>query len=144
MIRAMTAADTDAVCGIEKTEFGDPWDHAAVSAELCKDYSRYLVYDQSGEVLGYAGLWCLYETAELVRIAAARKRQGIGGALMAALTAAAREAGCGRIMLEVRADNAPARALYKKYGFAEISVRRGYYGSGVDAVIMEKSLAVLF
>ena len=66
-----------------------------------------------------------------------------GAALMAALTDAAEAAGCERIMLEVRADNAPAMAMYKKYGFSEISVRRGYYG-GVDAIIMERSLAVLF
>ena len=144
MIRDMTAADIEAVCRIEKNAFSDPWDTDAVSAELAKDYARYLVYDGSGVIQGYAGLWCIYETAELVRIAAEKKRQGIGGALTEAVIAAARASGCERIMLEVRADNTPARELYKKYGFSEISVRRGYYGSGVDAIIMERRLAVLF
>ena len=69
-----------------------------------------------------------------------RELSAIGGALTAAVIDAAKEAGCERIMLEVRADNIPARGLYKKYGFEEISIRRGYYGSGVDAVIMEKML----
>lgn len=136
----MTAADIEAVCRIEKNEFPDPWDNASVSEELGKDYSRYLVYDECGAVLGYAGLWCLYETAELVRIAVREKRKGIGGALMAALIDTAAEAGCERITLEVRADNTPARELYKKYGFKETSARRGYYGNGVDAIIMEKTL----
>ena len=140
MIREMTAADIEAVCGIEKSAFGDPWDSRTVAGELSKDYARYLIAERGGSVAGYAGLWCLHETAELVRIAAEKKRQGIGGALTAAVIDAAKEAGCERIMLEVRADNIPARELYKKYGFNEISIRRGYYGSGVDAVIMEKML----
>ena len=140
MIRNMTAADIESVCRIEKSAFCDPWDIGAVSDELAKDYARYLVYDECGAILGYAGLWCVYETAELVRIAAREKRHGIGGALMAELIAAAKEEGCERIILEVRADNTAARELYRKYGFREISVRRGYYGNGVDAVIMEKTL----
>ena len=139
MIREMTAADIEAVCETEKTAFRDPWDSATVAGELSKDYARYLIADNGGRVEGYAGLWCLYETAELVRIATREKRRGTGGALMEAVLDTAREAGCERIMLEVRADNAPARELYKKYGFREMSVRRGYYG-GVDAVIMEKTL----
>ena len=140
MIREMTAAEVEAVCVLEKSVFLEPCGIRTVAGELSKDYARYLIAERGGSVAGYAGLWCLYETAELVRIAAEEKRQGIGGALTAAVIDAAKEAGCERIMLEVRADNIPARGLYKKYGFEEISIRRGYYGSGVDAVIMEKML----
>jgi hypothetical protein len=39
-------------------------------------------------------------------------------------------------MLEVRADNAGAIALYERFGFERISVRRGYYPGGVDAWVM--------
>ena len=143
MIREMTAADVTAVAELEKNTFSDAWSAEVLCDELKKDYARYFVSERDGKIAGYAGIWCIYETAELVRIAAAEKRQGTGAALMAALTDAAEAAGCERIMLEVRADNAPAMAMYKKYGFSEISVRRGYYG-GVDAIIMERSLAVLF
>ena len=139
MIRGMTAADVTAAAEIERDAFSDAWSRETLCDELKKDYARYFVRERDGRIAGYAGIWCIYETAELVRIAAARKRQGTGAALMAAVTDAAKAAGCERIMLEVRADNAPAIAMYKKFGFSEISVRRGYYG-GVDAVIMEKSL----
>ncbi|TXQ07901.1 ribosomal-protein-alanine N-acetyltransferase RimI, partial [Escherichia coli] len=46
------------------------------------------------------------------------------------------------LMLEVRADNAPARALYDRRGYDVLSVRRGYYQPGnVDALVMRKMLA---
>ena len=47
-------------------------------------------------------------------------------------------------MLEVRADNVPARRLYERHGFEEVSVRRRYYrqpdGPDVDAVVMRRRL----
>jgi ribosomal-protein-alanine N-acetyltransferase len=44
-------------------------------------------------------------------------------------------------MLEVRADNAPARKLYDSKGFEVLSVRRRYYQPGdVDAQVMRLTL----
>ena len=41
------------------------------------------------------------------------------------------------LTLEVRASNLPAQALYEKYGFAKVGVRRRYYADdGEDAVVM--------
>ena len=49
--------------------------------------------------------------------------------------------GAEAMMLEVRADNAPARALYDRRGYAVLNVRRGYYQPGaVDALVMRKLL----
>ena len=42
-----------------------------------------------------------------------------------------------KLILEVSSLNIPAINLYKKYGFEQINVRKGYY-SGSDALIMEK------
>jgi ribosomal-protein-alanine N-acetyltransferase len=50
--------------------------------------------------------------------------------------------GAHEAFLEVRADNAAARAMYRSAGFAELGIRRGYYDAGrVDAVTMRKVLA---
>lgn len=134
MIRTMTAADIPAALDTDRAAFKKPWDAAEFSAELQKDYAKYFICEN-----GYGGIWCIYETAELIRIAAREPRRGTGTALMDVLLRAAKDAGCERMLLEVRESNAPAHSLYKKFGFKETSVRRGYY-EGEDAIIMEKIL----
>tara|TARA_B100001250_G_scaffold341155_1_gene309051 strand:- start:207 stop:467 length:261 start_codon:yes stop_codon:yes gene_type:complete len=41
------------------------------------------------------------------------------------------------ITLEVRASNNPAQGLYRKFGFAPVGLRRGYYqADNEDAIVM--------
>ena len=80
--------------------------------------------------------------ADLHRILVAPdvRGRGIAADLLAEMLArAARRAD--RMLLEVRRDNVPARALYRRFGFAEIATRGSYYGPGVDALVMERALA---
>ncbi len=139
MIRAMTEADISAVCTLDTQAFGKPWDSNSFADELNKDYAYYFVSEDENEITGYAGIWCIYETAELIRIAVLPKHQGkgIGRRLMAEIADCAASHGCERMMLEVRRSNENARHLYEKDGFSEISVRKGYY-NGEDAIIMER------
>ena len=53
-----------------------------------------------------------------VEVSPSARRQGLGAAITRALSATAAEQGVGRIMLQVEEDNAPARALYTRCGFA--------------------------
>ena len=49
---------------------------------------------------------------------------------------------CTEIFLEVRVDNLRAQQLYRRRGFTEIGLRRGYYQpSGADALVMRLDLA---
>ena len=67
--------------------------------------------------------------------------RGLGALLLAELEARARARGAACLMLEVRADNGPARALYDRAGFTLVSVRRRYYQPGdVDALVLRKGL----
>ena len=67
--------------------------------------------------------------------------RGIGSALLEALVGAARRRRCTEVFLEVREDNSRARGLYRRRGFAEIGVRRGYHQpANVDAIVMRKDL----
>jgi len=63
-----------------------------------------------------AGDWGVLTAVE---VDPARRRQGLGLAITAALTAAAADRGARRVLLQVETDNAPARALYSRCGFRE-------------------------
>ncbi len=139
MIRKMTKGDIPSVCHLDSEAFSDFWNDASFKDELEKDYAFYFVYEDNGEIIGYAGIWCIFETAELIRIGVLPEYQGkgIGARLMAEIEIAAKSKACERMMLEVRRGNKTARRLYEKNGFSEISVRKGYY-NGEDAIIMER------
>lgn len=140
-IRKMTAEDIPAAADADSAAFESAWDEDEFSDELKKDYSHYVVIENDGKIYGYAGIWCIYETAELIRIAVNpdMQKKGLASLLMDSITAIAKEKGCEHMLLEVRLSNEPAKALYKKSGFTQIDLRRGYY-NGEDAVIMERIL----
>lgn len=140
-IRKMTPNDVSAALEIDKEAFDEVWSEKFFEEELDKDYSYYYIAESNGENVGYIGIWCIYETAELVRIAVkpGYRRGGIANELIKKATERAKECSCERMMLEVRNGNSAARALYKKNNFFDISVRKGYYGSE-DAIIMEAKI----
>jgi [ribosomal protein S18]-alanine N-acetyltransferase len=145
-LRPMATADMRAVLRLERQLFGDEaWSRAMLAGELAQQpQSRhYLVADVGGEVAGYAGLLAAGTQGDVLTLAVAAGRwgQGTGSALLAALLAEASRRGCLEVFLEVRADNARAQLLYRRYGFTQIGVRRGYYQpSGTDALVMRKEL----
>ena len=92
-----------------------------------------------------AAIWyqCMAEQAEMIdlRVLGAERRQGFGRQLLwASLTALE---GVNTVDLEVRASNAPARALYELLGFRQAGTRPDYYATAAgreDAVLMSLSL----
>jgi [ribosomal protein S18]-alanine N-acetyltransferase len=60
-------------------------------------------------------------------IAAAHQRTGYGSSLLGEAAALARKLGARSLFLEVRPSNRAAQALYTRFGFHKIAVRRGYY-----------------
>ncbi len=101
--------------------------------------------DAAPVMAGYAGMLFVPGglQADVLTIAVRESHWGlgIGSALLDALIQAARERACAEVFLEVRADNPRAHGLYRRRGFEEIGVRRGYYQpSGADAIVMRKDL----
>jgi len=66
------------------------------------------------------------------------RRKGVASALLAHLLREAKNAK--RVKLEVRASNAAAQAFYKKHGFREAALLRGYYEDGEDGILMIREL----
>jgi ribosomal-protein-alanine N-acetyltransferase len=120
----------------------DPWSEPLFWSELAgvPDTRHYVVAAQDDEIVGYAGLMAVAGEADVQTIAVAADRQGsgLGGRLLTELIDEAGRRGCRSVTLEVRADNAAARRLYTRFGFATIAVRSGYYGPGRDGVVMRR------
>jgi ribosomal-protein-alanine N-acetyltransferase len=151
----MLAADLPAVLDLERELFPeDAWTRAMFAAEVSGRLPgrHYLVAEDDGQIVGYAGLLAPAPggsppgpggQADVMTMAVAPSRwgQGIGSALLEALLAEAAGRGCAEVFLEVRVDNPRAQSLYRRHGFAEAGLRRGYYQpSGTDALVMRRPL----
>ncbi len=90
-------------------------------------------------VLGFAGFWVMADEAHVMSVATrgACRREGIGELMLLALIDMATAMKACVVTLEVRVSNYVAQDLYKKLGFREVGIRRGYYSDNrEDAYVM--------
>jgi len=90
-------------------------------------------------IVGYASVWFMVDEAHLTSIAVrgTHRHRGVGELLLISITNLATQLNARVVTLEVRLSNLVAQALYEKYGFTKVGIRRGYYSDdGEDAVIM--------
>lgn len=154
-LRPMTAADIAPVLELENRLFPrDAWpesffydelSHAEPSASPERATRWYWVMEQRSpepRILGYAGMMCVLPIADVQTIAVAPEAQGrgLGTRLLRTIIEAARQRRAEQVLLEVRADNPGAQALYRREGFEHIHTRPRYYPGGEDALIMQKPL----
>ena len=76
-----------------------------------------------------------------VAVSPDHRRQGIASTLIEALLRRAEELQLSFVTLEVRESNAPAIALYGRFGFTPVGRRKGYYDAPKeDAILMTRLL----
>ena len=144
-VRVMTWRDIPQLAELEQELFAaDAWSAETWWAELAGRPRRdYVVLEGASGIEGYAGVDHGGDVADVMTLAVTpgRRGLGLGDLLVDTLLDKARSGGAEAVMLEVRADNDPALALYRRHGFAEVSVRRRYYQPGdVDAVVLRRRL----
>lgn len=140
-VRRMRWWDIPAVMTIEESVFpSTAWTPAQFWSELAQDDRAYFVTEVPGRVVAYGGVMVRPPTADIQTIAVEPEHHGRGIArdLLARLLTAAETGRCTEVLLEVRADNAQAIALYDAAGFTVIARRSAYYGPGEDALIMRR------
>ncbi|WP_077490211.1 ribosomal protein S18-alanine N-acetyltransferase [Sinomonas mesophila] len=145
----MAEADVPEVHALERLLFpADAWPEQMFRDELAQAQTRrYWVAEHrtpSGtRIIAYAGLMCVPPIADVQTIAVVPdfEGRGLGSALLTGLIDEARRRGAADVLLEVRADNPRAQALYRRFGFVQIHTRRRYYRDGVDALIMQLPIA---
>ncbi len=143
-IRPATLGDLSTIRGMERSIFPTPWSREMIAAELRGDASRISLLALKNEVpVGYIFCWCVVDELHVVNLGVleSERRKGFGQALLEAVMSHSLSSGASLVTLEVREENLPARAFYRRNGFKEIALRRGYYpDTGEDAVVMLKHL----
>ena len=103
------------------------------------------VDDDTLKLIGYAGGMVSDGAVEILRVGVDPqwRRRGIARELLSRVAGDARNLGAERCLLEVRADNAGAQALYKQAGLSVCGKRPRYYDDGEDALLMEGPLPIV-
>ncbi|MCH5205868.1 MAG: ribosomal protein S18-alanine N-acetyltransferase [Oscillospiraceae bacterium] len=129
------------IAAIENDCFNNPWTREMIASEAENSLSMLSVEEIGGSAAGYALGRVIAGEGELLRIGTAEcfRRRGIAEKLLTSLLEKMRERGGETCFLEVRSQNAAAVSLYKKLGFTQVGMRRGYYGDD-DALVMRKEL----
>ena len=145
VLRDMRLEDLPAVLEIERRSFAQPWSRTFFEKELATPFARLVVAVEESPasgIVGYTCRWRVSDEVHLLNVAVHPEHRGAGHGrqLVSAVVSEAREAGDSVIFLEVRAGNLVARRLYRQLGFRDRGVRRGYYGPGQDAIVMELRL----
>lgn len=150
VIEPVTVEDLDRVLQIARMSFSTPWTRTMFEVELTGNPFAHLVAVRprvegaaggGGRVLlGYLCFWLVFEELRLMDLAVdpAARRRGLARALVVHALRDGAGRGAGRAVLEVRASNAAASALYRQLGFRRVALRAGYYSNPTeDAVLME-------
>lgn len=142
-IASMALDDLDEVMEIEQSSFPSPWSRNSFQSEILTN--RFACYvtakDSSNCVIGYAGVWIIFNEAHITTIAVhpCHRQRGVGSRLLAYLLEKAAQEGASKVFLEVRDSNLQARKIYERFGFEVFGKRKKYYYDE-DALVMVRAL----
>jgi len=127
---------------ILEKQFTDVFTKEKVKKEIEDNlFTNYFTYILDNNPVAFINYYVMYERAELININVLDEYQNqkIASKLIEYMIEDSIKKQVKSITLEVKETNIKAIRLYKKYGFKEISIRKGYY-QGIDGILMEKEL----
>lgn len=133
--------EIDTILAIEQASFTNPWTREMYLAELANEGVSFffLAKDSRGDPVGFCSFWRVLDELHINNLAVlpARRREGVGSALLTHVLAEGARLGMRRATLEVRQSNDAARELYERFGFSVAGIRHGYYSNPVeDALVL--------
>ncbi len=140
LIRPLERADVEPANALARRSFEAASEQPDFAVELERVVARAWIAtsppEEGRRLVGYALGWLVADDVEIMSVAVepSERGRGIGRALLTRLLEGAWREGARNALLEVRASNASARALYERLGFERIGVRRRYYADAEDAV----------
>ena len=146
--RDAMALDLPVLVSMEKVLFADsPWSMGQFKEEfkgVPRTHFFTVAVDSNNQIIGYAAVMVPAPGIEAdvltVGVLPEHRKSGIGTAFMEQLENWATDKEANAMMLEVGVENSGAIALYESLGYIKISVRKNYYGAGLDALVMRKDL----
>ena len=128
-IRAMKREDLEQVYLLELKTFSMPWSYDSFREVLESPFHQFLVAEEEGRIIGFAGMSIVMDEADVENIAVleAWRRKGLGRKLLRSLKTMAAGLKMTAMFLEVRASNIPAIRLYESEGFQAVGRRKDYY-----------------
>ena len=146
LIRKMDIDDLNQVVALEEQLFTSSWSYKDFLYELLEnDFSFNYVIEDDLKIVGYVGVWMMYEQAQITTIGVAPdyQRQGLGRNMLETIIALTQKHGCEMMSLEVRISNDKAISLYEILGFHKETIRKNFYQyNQEDAYLMIKRLEV--
>jgi ribosomal-protein-alanine N-acetyltransferase len=158
----MRVCDLPAVLSIEQALYAMPWSQGNFIDSLAAGYSAFVLRAPPSAGLGSSAgstaaapplgyFLAMKGVGEMhllnISVAPAQQGRGLARLMLDALCQLCREQACEQLWLEVRASNERAQALYLRYGFVEVGLRRAYYpvlqGPREDALLMSLVLREL-
>lgn len=134
IIRRMKEEDAPQVALIEADNFSVPWSEKSFREAAVKTETIYVVAEENGEILGYAGAWCVFGEADITNVCVRKvsRKQGIGTRMLQFLIEEGVNVKIKTFFLEVRESNSAAISLYEKFGFQKIGIRKNFYEKPVE------------
>lgn len=141
-IREAERNDCKALAEISKQAFTQPMSENEFGRELDTAFSKTLIAETGGDIVGYINIWLISGEADLNNIAVIPKyrRLGVGQVLLS--EGIKKCEGCSVITLEVRPSNTAAVAFYEKNGFKLVGYRKAFYEKPMEDAAMYKKVLV--
>ena len=153
LLRRAVLSDVPALAALEAACFTHPWTPAQVHEEVARVPPDMVLVleappDPAGAPAGiraYCSFRLVVDEMQVMNVAVhpSYRRRGLARRLLAFAMARAARAGARRALLELRAGNREALALYESLGFRSLGVRRAYYAEPTeDALVLAREPCV--
>lgn len=129
-IRLAERRDVPELLVIEVAQFPEPWSRTMLLNEITNlENRRYTVAVEGKSIIGYLGVMFVMDELHINTIGTlpGNEGRGVATSLMDEAWEDAKERGIARATLEVAVSNERAQALYGRYGFRPVGIRKNYY-----------------
>jgi ribosomal-protein-alanine N-acetyltransferase len=139
-IRLAERRDIPEILVIEVAQFPEPWSRTMLLDEVTNvENRRYTVAVEGKTIVGYLGVMYVMDELHINTIGTlpGNEGRGVATSLMDEAWEDAKARDIARATLEVAVSNERAQALYARYGFRPVGIRKNYYErTQEDALIL--------